>query len=274
MRRVAGPVSTTMSLSRDKDVVCGCKVSRVELQSKPIDFPELGIVTFQTIQSTASQLTAITHQISFDGMQYVAIHPGQQIDLGGKRFWFRSLMERLDGNFDQISQPIDSPGQDPGLSDYYRVNNVASFDLGNGILERTIALNLLVKDPPDGLDRIVPLREDPLPGTVTVYQDTALLGPQEYTLRGDACMSVATRNAYTKLAVFSTLSRVFKISRNRRGNPGNSMRPTSGRVACVSVWPWLAFGGAAYGQVADCTIDIGQKGKKLRGEGVVGLMGG
>jgi hypothetical protein len=155
-----------------------------KLQSKPIDFPELGIVVFQTIQSTASQLTAITHQISFDGMQYVAIHPGQQIDLGGKRFWFRSLMERLDGNFDQISQPIESPGQDPGLSDYYKVNNVASFDLGNGMLERTISLDLLVKDPPDGLDRIVELREDPLPGTVTVYQDTALLGPQEYTFNG------------------------------------------------------------------------------------------
>ena len=43
-------------------------------------------------------------------MQYVAIHPGQQIDLGGKRFWFRSLMERLDGNFDQISEPINSLG--------------------------------------------------------------------------------------------------------------------------------------------------------------------
>lgn len=64
------------------------------------------------------------------------------------------------------------------------MNNVASFDLGNGILERTLNLDLLIKDPPDGTDRIVPLREDPLPGTVTVYQDTALLGPQEYTFTG------------------------------------------------------------------------------------------
>jgi hypothetical protein len=85
----------------------------------------LGYVQFLTEQSTADELTNITHQISYDGVHFSSITPESQFDLGGNPFWYRVLLERLDSNFNLKSTPVPTPGQDPEAADYYKVGNMS-----------------------------------------------------------------------------------------------------------------------------------------------------
>lgn len=149
------------------------------LTSRSIDTLDLGFVNFSTVERSAEELTSITHQTSYDGVHYTSVTPGTQFDLGGKPFWYRSYLERLDSNFDLRAAPVAVPGQDPGAATYYKVSNVLAVDVGNNILERSISIDLYAKPNDDGSRPIV-LRESVLPGTLTVYQGTALLGPAEY----------------------------------------------------------------------------------------------
>jgi hypothetical protein len=57
--------------------------------------------------------------------------------------------------------------------------------VGSNILERSISLDLYAKPIADGSRPII-LREDLLPGTLTVFQGTALLGPAEYQFVNNA----------------------------------------------------------------------------------------
>jgi hypothetical protein len=155
------------------------------VQSKVIQFPALGFVTFSASGDEAGQLTSITHQISFDGVQYAAIVPQQKIDLGGLKCWYRASLSRMEANFESMSVPLDKPGQDPSLSPAYTVNNVQTVDLGNSILERTINLDLMAPPTPSLETRNITLHETPLPGTFTIYQGQTLLGNESYVLRGN-----------------------------------------------------------------------------------------
>lgn len=112
------------------------------LTSKRIDSLDLGFVNFNTVQRVAEELTSLTHQISYDGVHYTSVTPGTQFDLGGKPFWYRSYLERLDSNFDLKAAPVAVPGQDPDAATYYKVKNVLAVDVGNNILERSISLDL------------------------------------------------------------------------------------------------------------------------------------
>jgi hypothetical protein len=156
------------------------------LQSKPIEFPELGLVTFAGEQRVADGLTSITHQVSFDGVQYSHILPGQQIDLGGKKCWYRAAFERIDANFkEDRGAPLEDPGLRPAPDSLCRINNIATVELGGNIVERAINLDLLAKPAPSNDLRVLKLWEKPLPGSLTLYQGVVLLGPEQYQLRGD-----------------------------------------------------------------------------------------
>lgn len=151
-------------------------------QAKPIVFPDLGLYVFRASDRRASALTAVSHQISFDGVQYRALASGDEIDLGGKKCWYRAVLSRLDSNFATLASPLDKPGQDPALSPLYQLNNIATVDLGSGVLER--AINLDLRAPTVGQARALVLREAPIPGTFTIHQGLTLLGNESYALSG------------------------------------------------------------------------------------------
>lgn len=154
------------------------------LVTLPIYSPGLGKVVFRAEQVKADELTSITHQLSYDGVHYQAIRPDQVLDLESSPFWYSAHCERLDSNFDDKAAPLATPGTDPAQTGYYKVSGIRSFDLGNSILERTISLDLF--STTDGRTRVLNLNETPLPSTMAVYQDSALLGPAEYQASGNA----------------------------------------------------------------------------------------
>jgi hypothetical protein len=135
--------------------------------------------------NSPQQTSSPTLPISYDGVHFSSITPESQFDLGGNPFWYRALLERLDSNFNLKSTPVATPGQDPEAADYYKLGNMSAVDVGNNILERTINLDLLPQTVDTG-SRPILLREVPLPGTLSVYQGTALLGPQEYQFTNNA----------------------------------------------------------------------------------------
>lgn len=153
------------------------------VQARPIEFPGLGVYVFRASDRAAQSLTSLSHQVSFDGVQYRSVASGEEIDLGGKKGWYRAVLARLDSNFAALSAPLDKPGQDPSLSQAYRLNNIGTVDLGNGVLERTITIDL--KAPAVvGQTRSLQLRETPIPGTFTIYQGLTLLGNESYARDG------------------------------------------------------------------------------------------
>lgn len=159
--------------------------SAAVVQSADWEFPELGLVLFATDQHTAYPLTAITHQISYDGMQYQAIIPGQTLDIGGRRCWYRAFLERIDDNFKASdTSPLEEPGLKPELNSPFKLLNAVSTKMGNSLIQRSLTVNLLATNPPTNAARLVDLRETPLPGTLMVMQGSALLGPEQYGVYG------------------------------------------------------------------------------------------
>lgn len=154
-------------------------------QAKPVLFPELGVYIFRASDRTAPPLTSVSHQVSFDGVQYRAIASGEEIDLGGKKGWYRAVLSRADSSFATLASPVDKPGQDPSLSQAYRINNTGTLDLSNGVIERT--LNVDLRAPAViGQARTIRLRETPIPGTFSVFQGLTLLGNESYERNGMA----------------------------------------------------------------------------------------
>jgi len=157
------------------------------LQTVPLVFDKLGTVSFEADVHTTNLLTAVTHQISYDGLSFQTIQPGQEIDLGATKCWYRALLQRMDANFAQAAAPIDDPGTDPAASTgWFQIKSVNTLDLGNNVLQRTININILAQDPPSSDTRLVVLQETPLPNTLTVYQGSTLLGPDVYRFANNA----------------------------------------------------------------------------------------
>ena len=153
------------------------------VQSLPIALPASGTVVFDSDQETAAGLTSITHQISFDGIQYVAMQPGDAIAITSSPFWYRSALERLESNFQTQSQPIAVPGTDPALTDYYRLNATTTSVLGKNILERSILLDL--NPATGGTNRPLVIQETILPGTLTLWQSNLPLNTGKYNVAGN-----------------------------------------------------------------------------------------
>ena len=142
------------------------------VQTKQIDVPA-GALVFHSQEHGADLLTSITHQVSTDGSHFQAIASGQQVDVGGGPFWYRGVLERLDSNFDQASNPVETRSDDPGLSDTYRLTTTSSVDLGGGIIERSLSF--------EDIHDAVLLRETPLDGTLVVYNGPMTLPASAYS---------------------------------------------------------------------------------------------
>jgi len=155
------------------------------VQTDPITFDSLGMVNFDAVSHQADQLTSITHQISYDGLSFQGLVPGQEIDLGATTCWYRAMLQRLDANFAQAASPINDPGADPATTGWFQINNIATLDMGNNILQRSIKINIQPQNPPSNDTRSLVLQETPLPNTLTVYQSNALLGPDVYQFNGN-----------------------------------------------------------------------------------------
>ena len=161
-----------------RDVICSQRRygNSAMAQSLRIDAPQ-GTVAFRAEQHAAAALTSISHQISTDGVHFQGIVPGQQLAVGNKGFWYRVRMERMDSNFDQASAPLDLPGQDPDIATGITVSSIATVDLGNGVLERTINLT--------AVSGTISLNDTPLEGTLVVYEGTVVLSQPGYTVSGN-----------------------------------------------------------------------------------------
>ncbi len=151
------------------------------IQSNPISSPASGTMQFLTTEETTPGLTSMTHQISWDGVQYSAIQPGNDIAVVSSPFWYRGTLERLDANFTARSAPIAVPGTDPALTDYYILQSVTTIALGNNIIQRTIVINL---NPASGGTRPLLIRETPLPGTLVLRWGSGLLDTSKYNVSG------------------------------------------------------------------------------------------
>lgn len=137
-----------------------------QLTSSPITAPT-GSVLFSTIQNVFTPYTSITHQISFNGTQFVAIAPGTVIALASSPFYYRAILERSTSMFDTVQGPLVQSPLDPIGAVNYTLTSTVTSPLGNGIIERTLTLN-------DVTGSVV-LRESPLPGTLQIQEGSVIL---------------------------------------------------------------------------------------------------
>jgi hypothetical protein len=140
------------------------------LQSNPIAAP-LGLVQFQATQRVNPPFTSITHQLSYDGVAFVAITPGMELQLASSPFWYRAVLERSSAAFDQNS-PLTNVGYDPAQSSNYSIRRVTTLPLGNGIIERSLTL--------DNVTGPITLADTPLPGSLQVQEGSVILPAGSY----------------------------------------------------------------------------------------------
>jgi hypothetical protein len=137
-----------------------------QLTSAAIAAPT-GRVLFTTDELTTTPYTGITHQISYDGTQFTVISPGDVITLQSSPFYYRALLERSTSKFDVTQGPLIQSPLDPLASANYTVTSVTTLPLGNGVIERTVAL--------DAVTGSVVLRDIPMPGTLEIQEGAVIL---------------------------------------------------------------------------------------------------
>jgi hypothetical protein len=146
------------------------------LASAKINAPS-GTILFTTEQLTKSPLTSISHQISYNGVNYSAIVPGSTIPLTSVPFWYRAIFERYSSRFEDASTPVAPTNADPLSNPSYVMVTSNSIPLGGGILERTLHFQTI--------DGPVPFRESPLPGTLKIQEGSVLLGDNDYAFNNN-----------------------------------------------------------------------------------------
>lgn len=146
-----------------------------QLTSNPINHPA-DKVLFSSQENVFAPLVSISHQISFDGVSFSSINPNDTINIASTPYYYRAILERSTGRFDPSQGPLLQSPLDPVSSPNYQVVSTTTVPLGNGILERTIALNNITGP--------IVIRENPLPNTVQVQEGAVLLsaGNGDYTL--------------------------------------------------------------------------------------------
>lgn len=140
--------------------------------TNPINAPT-GIVTFNTLQRVYSQLTTITHQLSYDGANFSVIQPGDEITLTSSPFWYRAQLTRIADGFTSAASPLAQGNGDPNVSPNYTLGAITSTNLGSGILQRNIVFT--------NINGPAVLNETPIPGTLAVYFGSILQSPTVYT---------------------------------------------------------------------------------------------
>jgi hypothetical protein len=142
------------------------------IQSLRCDAP-VGNCTFTADTLTKDNLTSISHQISFDGVNFHAIQNGDLFNVPGP-FWYKALFSRSDSNFDTISNPLVPTGVDPVASDNYQIGSITTTNISPSVVERSISITSILG--------ALALQETPLPGTLSVYFGAALAPASAYTI--------------------------------------------------------------------------------------------
>lgn len=137
-----------------------------QLTSVAISTPT-GTVNFTTQQNTFFPYVNITHQISYDNVAFTAITPGTPIALTSSPFYYRAVLERSASIFRNAQGVLNQTPLDPVPSANYTVASTTTVPLGNGIIERTIALNNVTGS--------IVLRETPMPNTLQIQQGAVIL---------------------------------------------------------------------------------------------------
>lgn len=143
------------------------------LTTKMITEP-VGLIQFSSELHNADQLTAVTHQFSRDGVHFQSLNDGDVIDVSTGPYWYRAFLERMEGNFETLSQPLTAPGEDPAISSDYKISRIQTTELGSGIVERTLDFET-VTGP-------IIFRETPNPGTVVCYEGVSTISPAEFQM--------------------------------------------------------------------------------------------
>jgi len=143
-----------------------------QFTSNPISSPA-GTVVFQTLERTFPQLTAIAHQLSYDGVHFQIIQPGDIITLTSSPFWYRAQLDKIVDSFSNSASPLATGSGDPNFSVNYVIQNITTTNLNGGVLQRNLVFTT-VAGP-------IVLQESPIPGTLAVYFGSILQAPSAYT---------------------------------------------------------------------------------------------
>lgn len=136
-----------------------------QFTSKPITSPS-GTIIFNTLERVATQLTTITHQLSYDGVHFFVIKPGEQFTLTSSPFWYRAQLDRIVDSFSSAASPLSSETGDPNISPNYVVSTINTTNLNGGVLQRNISFTTVSGS--------ITLNESPIPGTLAVYYGSVL----------------------------------------------------------------------------------------------------
>jgi len=143
-----------------------------QFTTNPIYAPTV-VVNFAALQRIYNQLTSITHQISYDGVHFSVIQPGDEIVLVSSPFWYRAQLTVISDAFSSAASPLSQGTGDPDISPNYVIGNITSTNLNGGILQRNISFTA-VTGP-------IVLNETPIPNTLAVYYGSILQPPSAYT---------------------------------------------------------------------------------------------
>jgi hypothetical protein len=168
---IADRVGQSRIALRAMDLLSRKFSSTGSLSTKPILQPS-GKVQFTSVQTVPSPYTSVTHQISYNGVVYTGINPGDILTLSQVPFWYRAILDRSQGAFVDNSSPVLSLNSDPLQNVAYTLGSSTSIPLGANLIERQI-LFTTVNGP-------IPLRETPLPGTLTIQAGSLLLTAADY----------------------------------------------------------------------------------------------
>lgn len=143
-----------------------------QFTTNPISAPA-GTVSFASSQRLFNQLTSITHQLSYDGVHFFVIQPGDEVILTSSPFWYRAQLDRIADSFSSAASPLAQGNNDPNISANYVLGNITAINLNGGILQRNITFTTVTG--PIGLN------ETPIPGTLAVYFGSVLQPTLAYT---------------------------------------------------------------------------------------------
>src|SRR5665213_895156 len=142
-----------------------------QFTTNPISTPT-GNVTFSTSQRIYNQLTSILHQLSYDGVNFQVIQPGQVITLTSSPFWYRAQFSRIAAGFSGLASPLYTGNNGINTSPNYVLGNITSNNLSGGILQRNIIFTTVTGE--------IVLNETPIPGTLSVYYGAILQASSAY----------------------------------------------------------------------------------------------
>lgn len=169
-----------------------------EIVSGPITAPT-GTVKFTTVEKSTAPLTSITHFISYNGVHFTVIDPGDEITLSSSPFWYRAVLERSTSRFDDADSPLFPTKADPLLNTDYTLVSSNSVPVGDGVLERTLFFSSITGP--------IRFRETPLPNSLKVQEGSVLLTASDYNFANGILSFSTARGSITVTYQTSQLGR-------------------------------------------------------------------